>query len=417
MNEPSRWGGSLHLLVAGLLSCVVAGACSQVPATTSTASPGQAPSAAAATHTPAAPTSTPAPTPAGTGAPRAGTWTLDTTLPQFAAGDLLVGAGGMIAVGCRTAMGTSGCVDAAIRVSDGGDWTEAGFEGDVATVELTAVAAGASGFVAVGRAQAQGEGETLDAAAFVSRDGRTWRRAPDQASLRGRAMFDVVARPAGGWIAVGAQAGPTNYLGFETWSSSDGITWDLVDSMRDTGPVRGVTTHDGGLIAWASDCLDVCGPPERASIWTSRDGRAWVRVPAQPTLAGGFIDSVMSTPTGALAIGPAYDAEGNGAGTTWRSTDGVSWSRSALPDASRYQQFRLTSVGDDLVAVGARHDGNDTTWGTWSAVGSSTWTRLPDADQAAATLELAGTEADVIAIVSPSEPDAPDASVLRLRLE
>ena len=43
------------------------------------------------------------------------------------------------------------------------------------------------------------------------------------------------------------------------------FAWTLVDAMPQVGLPRGVTTIDSGFIVWGSDCLDVCGPPERAA--------------------------------------------------------------------------------------------------------------------------------------------------------
>jgi hypothetical protein len=362
-------------------------------------------------------TATPVATPQPTVEPPVGTWTVETSLPGFAAEDVLVVPGRMIAVGCRTPKAADDCDAAAIRVSDGSEWTPARLDGDTAQVQLFAVASSEDGYAAVGRDAGSGDGTMLDGAAFVSTDGRTWRRAPDQGSLQGHGMVDIVAGPRGGWIAVGPQAGPTHFFGFDTWSSSDGLTWTLVASVPDVGSVHGVTTYARGLIAWGSDCLGVCGPPERAAIWTSDDGTTWTRAPAQPTLRGGWIDAVIPTTTGALAVGATYDTEGNGVGTAWSSEDGLAWSRTALPDSSGYQSFRLAALGDDLVAIGRRSDGNGTTSGTWTSTNGSSWTRLKGADLDAVMPGLAAMEADVIAVGRTSGTPAGDSSVWRLRLD
>jgi len=324
--------------------------------------------------------------------------------------------GTLIAVGCRVPNGTDDCDAAAILVSDGTEWSPARLGGDTARVELYAVASGPDGYAAVGRDGGSGDGTMLDGAAFVSTDGRTWTRAPDQASLKGRTMVDVAGRRGGGWIAVGAKAGPTHFYGFEAWSSSDGTTWTLIASMPDVGSARGVAAFAGGLIAWGSDCLDVCGPSERAAVWTSNDGRTWTRAPKQPSLAGGWVDAIVATTTGALAIGTTYDAEGNGVATAWMSKDGLSWSKTALPDGSGYRGFHLTAAGDGLVAVGGHDDGNDTTSGTWTSSNGTRWTRLPGGDLDAVLSGLAATAADVVA-VGRSSGQVGDSSVWRIRLE
>jgi hypothetical protein len=324
--------------------------------------------------------------------------------------------GALIAVGCHVPQGTDDCDTAAIRVSDGTEWSPARLEGDTARVTLFAVASGPGGYAAVGRDAGSGDGTMLDGAAFVSTDGQTWTRAPDQASLEGRTMADVAPRPGGGWIAVGSLAGPSHFRGFETWSSSDGLTWQLIGSMDEVLPA-GVTTVAAGLVAWGTDCTDVCGPPKRAALWTSADGATWRRAPAQPSLVGGQIDDAAPTSDGSLAVGTTYDAEGNGVASAWMSKDGLSWSRTALPDGSGYRGFRLSSRGDDLVAVG-RHDvGNDTTSGTWTSSKGSPWTRLPNADLDAVLPGLAAVGADVAAVGRTSGSQVGDSSVWRLRLE
>jgi hypothetical protein len=187
--------------------------------------------------------------------------------------------------------------------------------------------------------------------------------------------------------------------------------------MPEAGPVRGVATWAGGLIAWGSDCLDVCGPPDRAAIWTSRDGRTWVRAPKQPALTRGWVDAVNARTSGVLAAGTTYDAEGAGVGTTWTSDDGASWSRKALPEGAGHQAFRLASTGDDFVTVGARYDGNDTTWRTWTSTGGASWTPLHGTGPDLATVGLAAQGKVVIAIGRTPERDAGDSAVWRLRLD
>lgn len=417
---------SIRFLAVAQALCLIVAACSATPVATQAPTP--TPTTASSTPaSPSTPPTTPSPAAIATAsatpsalpsaATPAGPWVLDTTLPEFEVRDALAASGTLIAVGCRVPTGADDCARAAIRVSDGNEWTTAHLDGDTARVELIAVASGPDGYAAVGRDADSGDGEQLDGAAFISADGRTWRRAPDQASLESRALVDVVARPGGGWIAVGVHAGPSHFFGFDTWSSSDGVTWTRTASKPDVGTVRGVTTFAGGLIAWGSDCDDVCGPPERAALWASTDGTSWARVPKQPSLAGAAVQAVVPTTSGVLAIGGTYDADGSSVATGWLSTDGRSWSTMRLRNGAGYGFFRLTLTPGGVVAVGARYDGNDSKSRTWVTTDGSSWSRLPEGDLAAEVPGLAGTAADAVALGRSSGQPMGDTTVWRLRLD
>jgi len=419
MDKPTVTRASVRRLIAFVTFSVAVASCAgqpmqvpeSMPSPTSTARSGS-PSGTAAPRPTFAPTATPRPS---TGLV-AGSWTIEKILPEFEVRDLAVISGQIVAIGCRVPNGATACAGAAIETSIDGGWVPARLEGDTERVELAAVGAGAGGFVAVGRVFGS-EGAILHGVAFASSDGRTWRRAPEQASLEGRTFVDVVARPGGGWIAVGARVGPTVLIGIDTWSSSDGSIWTLIGSLQDDGLARGVTMYGGGFIAWGTDCPDVCGPPKRAALWMSKDNNAWARVPDQPALVGGQIDAVIEMSGGALAVGTTYDDDGIGSGAAWRTADGTSWTRVALPDSSGHQSFRLASTTVGYVTVGARSGDNGSVWGTWSSSDGATWRRLPGADVRSGTLELVASDPGVIGVALPAPAERSDSHVLRLGLQ
>jgi hypothetical protein len=312
--------------------------------------------------------------------------------------------------------GATACAGGAIETSIDGTWTSAPLEGDTRFLEFRAVASGAAGFVAVGHQFGSEAGGIAEAVSFTSSDGRAWRRAPEQASLHGRTLTDVVARPGGGWLAVGAEAGPTVFQGINTWTSGDGLIWTLVDAMPQVGTVHGVTTVDGGFISWGTDCLDVCGPPERAAIWRSKDGSTWVRLPSQPSLAHGQVYDIIATPTGALAVGATFDVQAEATGVVWLSVDGVTWTKIALPGGARHQSFEVTSIGARYVTVGERLGDAGVVWGTWTSADSTTWIRLPDGDVRAAAFDIVASDGDVVGMAV-GEPTFGESAVLRLRLD
>ena len=347
----------------------------------------------------------------------AGAWTPVATIAEFEVRDLVARSDTIVAVGCRVPAGASACSGAGIQTSVGNAWAAATLEGDTHLVELKAVAVGDAGFVAVGHRFGSEEGGNVVAVAFTSSDGRTWRQAPDQASLHGKTLSDVVARPGGGWLAVGAEAGPSVFLGVDTWTSSDGLQWTLVDAMPQVGVARGVTATKDGYTAWGTECLDVCGPPKQAALWRSKDGRSWLRVPSQPSLARGEVYEIVATPTGALAAGATYDDDGYPTGVVWRTVDGTKWTKIALPDGARHSFFRLTSTGGHYVTDGLRQSDGGDVWGTWTSADGATWTRLPDGDVRGGTFDLVASSQGVLGMAVPEPPTPSQSTVLRLGLD
>jgi hypothetical protein len=177
-----------------------------------------------------------------------------------------------------------------------------------------------------------------------------------------------------------------------------------------------VTTVRDGFIAWGSDCLDVCGPPERAALWRSKDGSAWLRVPSQPSLAHGEVYEIIATPTGALAAGATY-AEGDPSGVVWLTVDGTNWTKVALPDGAGHSFFRVTSTGSRHVTVGARQGDAGDVWGTWTSVDATTWTRLPGGDVPAGSFDLVASDRGVVGMAVAEPPPASRSAVLGLGLD
>lgn len=361
----------------------------------------------------------PGPTPSAASSPAAtgdtSTWTLESSLSAFEVADLVSLDGRIVAAGC--VVNSGGCAGASIAVLDSGQWSASAFDGDAARLRLSAIAAGDAGLVAVGHVRDGDDTTTWRAAALVSTDGQAWRAAPNQGSLQGRVMVDVTELPGVGWIAVGTTVTPSVFVGFETWLSRDGLAWDLIASLGPIAVVHGVAAFDGGLIAWGTDCLDVCGPPARAALWTSADGRSWTRVQDQPSLTGGSVDSVIPTSGGALAVGSVYDRDGFAQGVVWVTADGSTWEQTLLPGSAAHQFFRITEAADGFVAVGAMITGNDSAWRTWHSPDGASWTRLTGSDVPADRLELVSVAGDVLAVAVDPATDHGSSYLLRLRIE
>lgn len=213
--------------------------------------------------------------------------------------------------------------------------------------ELWAVVAGDRGFAAVGSTWDEGANR---AAAWVSADGQTWRRAASIAAPEGAVMGDVAyARGryvAGGWELRG-------YLVPRIWQSDDADHWvpatdfDLAPSYM--GVISGVAAGGPGFVAVGWD----------PGIWTSSDGSTWT-LGGTPTAPHPV--AVAAGHDGLVVVG-AYSGE---TGWTLTSRDGKTWTSAALPgpDGSPASGSALESGG--IVAT------------DWGFVALSTWSPYPD---------------------------------------
>jgi hypothetical protein len=143
-------------------------------------------------------------------------------------------------------------------------------------------------------------------------------------------LADVVATNRG-FVAVGKDA-----RGGQVWTSTDGVRWDrLPDGPEwDGAEITRVISWNDRFVAAGSD------GGQRAAFWVSGDGRAWVRAPDSPELAfyvgssngyiGGGVTALYTDGATVVAGGtPGCDCGEAGSGilVTWRSPDGLHWTR------------------------------------------------------------------------------------------
>jgi hypothetical protein len=276
-------------------------------------------------------------------------------------------------------------------------------------VGIEAVAAGGPGFVAVGRGTTEttsGDLERCEAVVWISEDGRHWDSAPSSDALdTGCAiplsgpivgMIDVAAGPPG-VVAIGYAARPD--LRATIWFSEDGVTWerlpvDLDLSSAGLGEpldarLNAVTWGSGTFVAVGEDRSDlrpkdVTEARPRAAVWTSNDGRTWVRAadsavpgtgaPSEtaaarvnaeafdigefiPTMedpaSAGMLD-VIEGPEGLLAVG-AVCREAVCTTQAWSSADGRTWARADGAEAGVTGWLdSVVWTGSRFVATGAR---------------------------------------------------------------
>ncbi|GAA2093911.1 hypothetical protein GCM10009780_39530 [Actinomadura alba] len=148
-------------------------------------------------------------------------------------------------------------------------------------------------------------------------------------------------------------------------SVDGGRTWRVADVRADDGgePPPGefprlVAGGAGAWVAFGGPAAAEAGGAAAAgrtvgAIWTSRDGRSWIRRPGAPAFgATDDVRAVVRTASGFVAVGRA-----TGEGAVWLSPDGRTWQRvptvqAKLTGALRFD--RLAAVGDTLVTQGFR---------------------------------------------------------------
>lgn len=255
--------------------------------------------------------------------------------------------------------------------------------------QIEAVAPWGKGFVAVGRGCSFNPRAFCDAIVWTSRTGRSWTRVAPQKALNPGfsiplsgpeiGMFDVATgRP--GIVAIGYSARPD--LQATAWFSRDGITWkrrwigspysSRVNAVTWTGSRFVIVGEDRSDLR---DWRDLGTATARAAVWTSRDGLTWTRVRHTRSLnAGGFVDTmedpitggmrdVVSSRQGLVAVGSVCRSRtGLCFPAVWRSSNGLRWTRvrdlPAVGGVLKAVARAGAAGGGGYVAVGRRSCGS-----------------------------------------------------------
>ena len=152
-----------------------------------------------------------------------------------------------------------------------------------------------------------------------SADGKTWKSGTSGGTS---GSPEHIAAGPNGIVAIGSLDGKT-----ASWASADGIHWDYhlkvfptALGANDMVRVTDVISTPTGWLAVGRDdvaCYADCVPaPIRALVWTSSDGLAWTRVPAQAAFRGGGMNAIAAIDGGFIAGG---DAETPACGCAVRS--------------------------------------------------------------------------------------------------
>ncbi len=340
--------------------------------------------------------------------------------------DVAVGGPGFVAVGRANMVG------AVWTSTDGMSWTaqsltDLGLEGG----SMFSVVRGGPGFVAVGSwngVAVEGlgvleEAEFGIAAVWTSIDGLDWTRVAHDAVFETEGsnlvMWDVTLGGPG-LVAVGAEEG-SEAIRPAVWTSSDGTTWSRVlpdTPALESGAMDSVISGGPGFIAWGSD------------VWISEDAVTWARASVPDGLTDGLADIAVGGP-GVVAVGGTLQPGKDGFGTAvWTSADGLSWEGEPGGTGFEGGMDAVVDVGAGLLATGgistAANDFGSVAV-AWISVDGVDWLQLPEGlvDAGYISQVVVGDSA-VIAltdegiwvwgVASPSETDAPTATLAPIRL-
>jgi hypothetical protein len=281
----------------------------------------------------------------------------------FARGSVsgLAGLGNVIVAG-GTARDSSDHNVAAVWTSadDGATWERAETGNPAWTVRQTTqifgVGTGGPGVVAVGLSW---DGVTIDAHAWSSSDGRTWRRASDPPEWSGpgdQTLSLACGLPGGGVVALGT----VTVLGDQdvwAWVSQDGITW-----QRATGPEAATLAGAGPqfLRACVSTPTGVLVTGQRQGaggddgvLWATQDGTAWTTI-APEVFASPVDDSLrgVTADGGRIVIS---SLEGGEVVFFTSSDTGATWQRRSAPRVGSLEftvASELAIAGDLLFGAG-----------------------------------------------------------------
>jgi hypothetical protein len=163
---------------------------------------------------------------------------------------------------------------------------------------------------------------------------------------------------------------------------------------RPVGRIEAVTAGGPGFVAVGRGCIGNT-PSCEAIVWTSADGRSWVRAPGSDAtnigsafpMSGpeiGMFDVAAGSP-GIVAIG--YAARPDMQATVWFSPDGTSWERLPLGGVASTRVHAVAWDGREFVVVGEDRTNPPRTAqeivkarakaAVWTSADGRTWSRVP----------------------------------------
>jgi hypothetical protein len=166
------------------------------------------------------------------------------------------------------------------------------------------------------------------------------------------------------------------------WISADGRSWERVDDPDDLEyggkGLNAVVAGGPGFVMAGTSCdfEERCTAGWRAAIWTSVDGRDWLRVPHDPEVFGdrSGISDLLVRQGEILALG-AICPDDSCSWAVWASNDGFSWERVWMNATAWPNAFAETGAG--LVAVGSEDlETGESVAAVWTSLDGREWQRV-----------------------------------------
>lgn len=230
-----------------------------------------------------------------------------------------------------------------------GTWTEIDFprSGFEPGARVRAIAHDGQALVAVGSIETATRPPVQ--AAWTSSDGRRWRRSSGAAF--GAGEIDLVVRNGERVVAVGSSF---DEPGSRTvWRSEDGRRWEHLTDDAPAG-IRSVVAGGPGLVAAGFTVGGDADASNRAAIWTSARGKRWSAVPNGDHLfPEGQIAGLTLDGDRVIAVGTDWSGRRELPHTSvWSSRDGTHWERvpgrTGLQGASVASSASIANQGGEL---------------------------------------------------------------------
>lgn len=195
---------------------------------------------------------------------------------------------------------------------------------------------------------------------WASADGVAWQPVADDQAAFADAEVRSIAPFGDGFIAVGTIGTAQELTGSAAWTSTDGATWERVDTAAFDGgkAVSVVGAPGGGLVA-----VGTTVERKEAVAWISPDGRGWTKAPTESSRlypgyaenAGGYIQMTdVAVVQGELIGIGIFQGLQRGTATSWVSTDGVHWQQAvAAPVQQQGEFYAITAGGPGAIVVGS----------------------------------------------------------------
>jgi hypothetical protein len=145
------------------------------------------------------------------------------------------------------------------------------------------------------------------------------------------------------------------------WTSNDGSGWSVVLAQKPTGSIAGER-----LVVTSMGLFMFNTAESSTSLWKSTNGTSWRRVAIPAGMAGLDLSGVSWGHGRLVAIlsnkfaGTRDTAYGD-ADTIWTSTNGTSWKQDAVPDTPKFTALTITSSGF-LASGTSRATSHPTLW-------------------------------------------------------